>query len=305
MRFGINILNFGPGASPASLRRWVQFAEQVGFHLVMISDHVAITRDVQVEFPAPFYDPYIALSWIAGWTKKIALGTTVTILPYRHPLQTARIAANLDQLSGGRFIFGVGVGWAKEEFEALNIPFHRRGALANEYLEIIRMCWANDWASYDGEFISFNHIQTGPRPLRKTGPPIWVGGSSDAALKRAVRFGDAWHPYRVRVGWLKNVALPTIKRLAEEEEKPVPAICPRMTIRITDSSLPEHQRVAGEGSLEQIRADLIAMSEMNVPNVLLDTYTGNPEQTLHPEKDWKMLRILAENVLDLENEGLR
>ena len=111
MKFGVNILNFGPGASPKSLQRWAQFAEEVGYHLVMISDHVAITPDVQVEFPAPFYDPFMSLAWIAAITDKVELGTTVTILPYRHPLLTARMAANLDQFSGGRFILGVGVGW--------------------------------------------------------------------------------------------------------------------------------------------------------------------------------------------------
>src|SRR5437773_11060240 len=115
MRFGVNIVNFGPGTSPASLERWARFAEAVGFHLVMISDHVAITPDVQTQYPAPFYDPFMTLAWLAAKTQRIELGTTVTILPYRHPLQTARITANLDQLSHGRLILGVGVGWAKQE----------------------------------------------------------------------------------------------------------------------------------------------------------------------------------------------
>src|SRR6058998_760215 len=127
MKFGINILNFGPGATPENLKRWAQFAESSGFHALLISDHVAVTPDVAAQYPAPFYDPFTCLAWIAGFTSCIEIGTTVAILPYRHPLQMARVVASLDQLSGGRFIFGVGVGWAKQEFDALGIPFNRRG----------------------------------------------------------------------------------------------------------------------------------------------------------------------------------
>src|SRR5437764_9279315 len=110
MKFGVNILNFGPGASPNTLERWARLAEAFGYDFAMISDHVAITPDVAAQYPAPFYDPFVTLAWLAGTTKRIALGTSVIILPYRHPLQTARMSAVVDQLSGGRFIFGVGVG---------------------------------------------------------------------------------------------------------------------------------------------------------------------------------------------------
>src|SRR5258706_7089635 len=123
MRVGINLINFGPGASPESLARSAALGESLGDHLMMISDHVAITPDVQARYPAPFYDPFVTLGWLAGMTRRIELGTTVIILPYRHPLETARLAANLDRLSGGRLILGVGVGWARQEFEALGIPF--------------------------------------------------------------------------------------------------------------------------------------------------------------------------------------
>src|SRR5262249_20044613 len=104
MRLGVNILNFGPGANPNGLERWARIAEALGYDFAMISDHIAITPDITPQYPAPFYDPFVTLAWLAGLTKRIELGTTVTILPYRHPLQTARMAANIDQLSGGRFI---------------------------------------------------------------------------------------------------------------------------------------------------------------------------------------------------------
>src|SRR5258708_20447761 len=107
MRIGVNLLNFGPGVSPDALAGWTQLAETLGYHFVMISDHVAMTPDVVARYPAPFYDPFVTLAWLARLTRRVELGTTVVILPYRHPLLTARLAANVDQLSGRRFILGV------------------------------------------------------------------------------------------------------------------------------------------------------------------------------------------------------
>ena len=305
MRFGINILNFGPGTGPDSLARWAKFAEEIGYHLVMISDHVAVTPDVEEGFPAPFYDPFVSTSWLANIVKNVELGTSVVILPYRHPLLTARLAANVDQLSGGRFILGTGVGWAKQEFEALAVPFEKRGALADEYLEVIRLCWANEVVTYEGQFIKFKDVHTGPRPLRPAGLPIWVGGSSDAAIKRAARHGNAWHPYRFTLDWLKDEALPKLRRLAASESRPVPAFCPRFSLQLTGKPLPEGQRRPGHGAVDQVRADLKALAALDAEYILLDTYTGLPGQTEQPEKDWAMLAIMAEQVLDLARGTIR
>src|SRR2546423_7647358 len=134
---GVNVLNFGPGTNPDVLRRWAQTVEGLGFDLLMVSDHVAITPDVAEQYPPPFYEPFTTLSWLAGITHRVRLGTTVLIVPYRHPLLVARMAANLNELSGGRLVLGVGVGWARPEFEALDVPFPRRGALTDERLHTI------------------------------------------------------------------------------------------------------------------------------------------------------------------------
>jgi probable F420-dependent oxidoreductase len=305
MRVGVNLLNFGPGVSPASLAGWTQLAETLGYHFVMISDHVAMTPDVVGRYPAPFYDPFVTLAWLARATTRVELGTTVVILPYRHPLHTARLAANIDQLSGGRFIFGVGVGWARQEFEALGLPFERRGAMSNDYLAAIRTAWTSDPASHQGPFVSFRDVRTGPRPLRAPHPPIWVGGASDAALRRAVRLGDAWHPIRVRLGWLRDTGLPRLRAIAGQEGRPLPALCPRIRLRITEGPLAEEQRLAGEGSLEQVRADLQALAGLGASYVLLDTYTDDAEATRRHEPAWRMLAVLAERVLDLERQTLR
>src|SRR5262245_42977200 len=126
MKAGVNLLNWGPGVSPEALARTTALIEALGYHLVMISDHVAPTPDVAAKYPTPLYDPFTTLGWLAAATRSIELGTTVIILPYRNPVLTARMAATIDRLSGGRFIFGVGVGWAQQEFEALGVPFAPR-----------------------------------------------------------------------------------------------------------------------------------------------------------------------------------
>ena len=305
MRVGINLINFGPGATPESLARSVELAEALGYHLVMISDHVAITPDVQARYPAPFYDPFTTLGWMSALTRRVELGTTVIILPYRHPLQTARMVANLDRLSGGRLILGIGVGWAKQEFDVLGVPFHQRGAITDDYLVAIKTAWTQDVASYEGRFVSFRDVHTTPRPARVPHPPIWVGGASDAALRRAVRHGDGWHPIRIRVDWLRDKGLPRLREVADAERMPVPALCPRIRLRLTPSPLAEDQRVAGEGHLDQVREDLEALQSLGARYVLLDTYADNPEETRRPEVGWAMLTTVAERILDLPRETLR
>ncbi len=305
MKVGVNLISFGPGASPDSLARWAGFAENVGYHFLMVGDHVAITPDVQGRYPAPFYDPFATLGWLAGMTRRMELGFTVIVLPYRHPLETARLAATLDRLSGGRLIFGVGVGWARQEFEVLGLPFERRGAMTDDYLGALKAAWTQEVASYQGRFVSFKDVYTAPRPTRRPHPPIWVGGNSEAALRRAVRHGDAWHPIRSRIAVLRHEALPRLRAIAEREGRPMPALCPRIRLRITDQALPEDTRLAGEGTLEQVRRDLAALEEMGATHVCLDTFADDVEGSRNHEAAWRMLAALAERVLDLDREGLR
>jgi probable F420-dependent oxidoreductase len=305
MKVGVNLLNWGPGVSPDAMARWASLAEALGYHLVMISDHVAPTPDVVAKYPAPIYDPFTTLGWLAGTTRLIELGTTVIILPYRHPVQTARVAATVDRLSGGRFIFGVGVGWSQPEFEALGVPFARRGAVSNDYLAAIKKLWTGDVASHSGPFVSFKDVHTGPRPLRSPHPPIWVGGASDAAMRRAVRYGDAWHPNRVRMDWLRDTGTPKIAAIAAAEGKPVPALCPRIRLQLTESPLPDDQRLAGQGTLDQMRKDLEGLESLGAAYVLLDSAGDDPQATRHHEPVWRMLATLAEQVLDLPRETLR
>jgi len=302
MKIGVNLLNFGPAASPDSLLRWTRAVEALGYHFVMISDHIAPTPDVMARYPVPLYDPFVSLAWLAAQAPQLELGTTVVILPYRHPLQLARLTANLDNLCGGRFIFGVGVGWARQEFEALGVPFHRRGAISDETLEIVRRCWTEDVVTHEGRFFTFRDVHTGPRPVRR--PPIWVGGGSDAALRRAVRHGDAWHPIRVKLGWLRE-ALARLEKIAGEEGRPVPALCPRIRLCLTPTPMPEGERMAGHGTLDQVRRDLEALAGLGAHYVLLDTYMDDSEATRDHEAAWAMFATLAGHALDLARQTVR
>ena len=305
MKAGVNLINFGPGATADSMRRLVEISETLGYHLIMTSDHIAVTADVNARYPAPFYEPLSTLGWLAGITEKIEIGTTVIILPYRSPLEIAKTCANIDQLSGGRFILGVGVGWAQGEFKVLNSPFNQRGAITDEYLNAIKLLWTQDVASFDGKYVSFEDVYTAPRPVQDPHPPIWVGGASDAALRRTVKLGNAWHPIRIRVDSFKSTGIPRLQEIAEQEEKAVPDLCPRIRLRITDAPMDEDQRLAGEGTIDQIRGDLEELQDLGCTYVLLDTYYEDVEATRHHETSWRMLATIAEEALDLGKESVR
>jgi alkanesulfonate monooxygenase SsuD/methylene tetrahydromethanopterin reductase-like flavin-dependent oxidoreductase (luciferase family) len=274
MRFGVNVPNFGPGTDPGVLRAWARTVEGLGYDLLMVSDHVAVTADVAAQYPAPFYEPFTTLSWLAGVTDGIRLGTTVVVAPLRHPLLLARMAANLHVLSGRRLVLGVGVGWARQEYEALGIDFERRGALTDETVRAMRAAWEND-----------EDYRCGPIP-------IWVGGNSDAGLRRAVRLGDAWHPLRTTVPWLRAGA-ERLRSTAEREGRPVPALAPRIALRLTDAPVTGPERLAGEGTLEQIAGDLRELRALGAAEVLLDPFNGDPEETRRPKEAWRALAAVA------------
>jgi len=305
MKAGVNLINFGPSANPDSLRRWAQMTETLGYHLIMSSDHIATTQDVAEKYPAPFYEPLTTLGWLAGITERVEIGTTVLILPYRSPLETARAFANIDQLSGGRCILGVGVGWAEEEFAALQVPFNKRGAMTNDYLAAIRELWTNDIASHDGPYVQFDKVQTAPKPVRKPHPPIWVGGSSDAALRRTVRLADAWHPIRFTLDWMRDSGVPRLQEVADSEGQPMPSVCPRIRLRITDETQPEDDRYCGTGTIDQIRHDIVGLEALGCDYILLDTHHDDIEASRNLEEQWRMLAVIAEQVLDLDNETTR
>ncbi|MET9463832.1 TIGR03619 family F420-dependent LLM class oxidoreductase [Streptomyces sp. NPDC006544] len=265
MQLGVNVPNFGPGTDPGMLRAWARIVEGLGFDLLMVSDHVAVTPDVAGRYPAPFYEPFTTLSWLAGVTSRVRLGTTVLVLPYRHPLLVARMSANLQELSGGRLVLGVGVGWARQEFDALGVPFAARGRLTDEHLVALRKAWREE-----------AHGHTAPIP-------VWVGGNSEAGIRRAIRFGDAWHPLRGTLPWMRAV-------LANHS---LPAFAPRIALRLTTPPIDDPERIAGTGSLEQILDDLDQLRRLGADTVVLDPYHGDPGETRRPHAAWQALTAVA------------
>lgn len=279
VKLGINIPNFGPGASPGELRDWVRFAQDHGFALAMVSDHVAVTPQVAELYPPPFYDPFTTLGWMAGYADGLELGTTVTILPYRHPLLTASMTAALHDFTGGRFVLGVAAGWAADEFAALGLDFDARGRMSEEYVSAIRAALRQDVTSVSGEFVAYRDVVTGsPRHT-----PIWVGGTAPAVIRRAVAHGDAWHPNNAPLTWLRDVGLPAAAGVA---------FCPRMRARVTsrDSS---PGRAPGTGSLDQVVDDFRALVGLGAEYVVLDTNPDHPRDRAPAAEDRRTLAAVA------------
>jgi probable F420-dependent oxidoreductase len=200
-------LHFGNNMfpDPEGARRLVRLAEAAGFDSVFAVEHVVFPENYTSVYPyapggrlpggpsAKLPDPLIWLTWVAAATTRLRFMTAVMILPQRNPLVLAKEVATLDYLSGGRIELGIGVGWLKEEFEALGIPFERRGKRADEYIAAMRALWAADGASFKGEFVNFDKVSSNPKPVAKS-VPIVVGGHSEAAARRAGRLGDGFFP---------------------------------------------------------------------------------------------------------------
>lgn len=186
MRFGIHLPQYGRAASGEAIAEAAQLAEELGFDDVWVSDH--IVQPASQGYPSPYlFDPFMALSWAGASTKRIRLGTSVLVAAQYHPLWLANATASLDALSGGRLRLAVGVGWSEAEFAALGQSFHDRGKRTDEILEILRACWTTDPTTFQGRFYEFADIRVLPKPAHDI--EIWIGGGSEAAYRRAARYG--------------------------------------------------------------------------------------------------------------------
>ena len=190
MRFGIHLPQYGRGAGPGGITRAARQAEDLGFHDIWVSDHLAVPASSPYP-PAFLFEPLITLTWAAAATEHIGLGTSVLVLPYRHPVHLAKELASLDRLSNGRLIVGAAAGWLQGEFEALDVPFAERGARTDESLDVLRAIWEGEQpVDFAGRFTTLDQMRIVPVPERHI--PIWIGGSSAPALRRAVARGDGW-----------------------------------------------------------------------------------------------------------------
>lgn len=204
MKFGCHLPIWGPGATREALITLARRVEAMGFDSVWASDHIVIPTRIESRYPynttgdfplpatANFLEPLTALALVAGATERLQLGTTVLVLPHRHPVLAAKSLATLDHLAPGRVILGAGVGWMREEIELLGAPYDQRGAWTDEAIRIMRACWRNERVSFRGRFFSFPEVGFAPRPAAGT-IPIWIGGHTPRAMRRVAELGDGWH----------------------------------------------------------------------------------------------------------------
>ena len=193
MHLGVILPNYGQGSSPGEIRRVTVVAEELGFDSVWTTQHIVVGPDAAADPYRRAYDALVTLGWIAGWTERIALGTSIVIVPLHNPFQLAKQATTVQELSGGRLTLGIGMGWYEREYEFMGVPFNGRGRRGDEAIRLMRALWRGE-RSFHGDHWSFEEATSDPLPSPV--PEIWVGGSSERAIRRARELGDAWHPSR-------------------------------------------------------------------------------------------------------------
>ncbi|MBI2467514.1 MAG: TIGR03619 family F420-dependent LLM class oxidoreductase [Candidatus Rokubacteria bacterium] len=211
VEFGFHLPGRGPLARPSILARLARKADALGYACITVSDHVVLPTKSSAPYPysptgefpggsrQDYLEPLALMAWLLGVTRRIRVGTSVLVVPYRNPVVTAKQLATLDALSGGRVIVGCGVGWWPEEFQALAAPpFAERGAVTDEYLQLMKELWTRDEPRFAGKYYHVSDVTMFPKPAQKPHPPIWIGGHTDRALRRVGELADAWHPIGLR-----------------------------------------------------------------------------------------------------------
>ena len=296
MRYGFYLPTRGRSATPDDLKRLVQRAEALGFHSVVIGDHVVFPVRIASKYPytvsgafpgdGDALEQLTLAAFVAAHTERLRLVTSVMILPHRHPVLAAKMLATIDVLSRGRLIVGVGVGWLREEFEALGAPdFDRRGAASDEILTIFKTLWSGSPVSFSGDFFRFPEVRCLPAPVQKPHPPIWIGGHSRAALRRVARHGDGWHPVGANPASmlgpveLRNL-IRELRRLTEAERRDPGTITISYKAPLYDAQLAAGERRPFSGTDAQVLDDIAAYAELGVQELIFDFRGGDVAQSL-------------------------
>jgi probable F420-dependent oxidoreductase len=290
MRYGFYLPTRGQTATPEALETLVQRGEALGFSSVMIADHVVFPVSIHSKYPytvtgafpgqGDALEQLTLMAFIAAKTRTLRLVSSVMIVPHRNPVVTAKMLATIDVLSHGRVTVGVGVGWLREEFQALGAPdFDRRGSVSDEYIRIMKALWTQSPVSFAGQFYRFEAVQCLPAPVQKPHPPIWVGGHSKAALRRVARLGDGWHP----VG--ANPAVPLrppelaglldeLRRLTEAEDRDPSRLTISYKAPVYDPAQPldgqTGERQPFSGSPGEIENDIATFARLGVSELIFD-----------------------------------
>jgi probable F420-dependent oxidoreductase len=297
MRYGFYLPTRGDSATPEALEALLVRAEALGFHSVVIGDHVVFPVRIASKYPytvsgafpgaGDALEQLTLASFVAAHTERLRLVTSVMILPHRHPVLAAKMLATIDVLSGGRLTVGVGVGWLREEFEALGAPaFERRGAASDEILTIFKTLWSGSPAGFAGEFFRFPPVRCLPAPVQKPHPPIWIGGHSHAALRRVARHGDGWHPVGANPASMLAPAelrdlIAELARLTEEAGRDPATITIAYKAPLYDTGLSDGQgRRPFSGSVTQVLDDIATYAAVGVHELIFDFRSENVEQSL-------------------------
>jgi len=299
MRYGFYLPTRGRTATPEDLEALVRRGEALGFTSVMIADHIVFPSVVTSKYPytvsgvfpgqGDALEQLALMAFIAGKTERLRLVTSVMILPYRNPVATAKTLATIDVLSRGRVTVGVGVGWLREEFEALGAAdFDRRGAVSDEYLRIFKALWTESPVSFAGEFYRFDDVRCLPEPVQKPHPPIWIGGHSKAALRRVARLGDGWHPVGANPAVPLTPAdlrrdLDELYRLTEAEGRDPSALTISYKAPLYDVSRPVAagaDRRPFSGSPDQIAEDIATYERLGVSELIFDFRSETSAESL-------------------------
>ena len=291
MRFGFHPLNLGPLATLESIDRIVTAAERHELDSIWTGDHVINATSIASAYPysptgrfalgatQPVLEPLTFMGFLAARTTRIQLGVSVLIVPYRNPVVAAKAISSLDYLSGGRTIIGVGSGWMKEEFDALGMPFEQRGKQTDEFIRLFKEMWSQPEPEFEGEYYRFSGITSYPRPIQKPHPPVWVGGNSKRAMRRALELGNGWQPGWSRPDQLRQ-ELEDFERVAERvgrDPKSVELSLIR-PLQIVDEAKQPHRPLIG--TPEQIAEDIREYQQLGVSHLVFNFRTSHMSEAV-------------------------
>ena len=269
MRLGIAVPTYLQHGHREGIVRVALKAEELGYDSIWVPDHVVAGDEFLARMGPTWFDPFVTLSYLSALTHRIKLGLAVLVVPYRHPIFTAKLVSTLDQLSGGRVILGVGSGHLPVEFRALGLPIEKRGPMTDEFLTVLKQLWQGGPQEFHGRYCDFPAVTLDPSPIQQPHPPIWVGGNSRASMRRAAQHGDGWHPLRLSPSALrKGVAAMRDLEQSYERSSPVTISLQSEFVRFTDRPLGD-DRLTLNGTPDQVAEDMRAYADAGLDHIAL------------------------------------
>src|SRR5215471_16916135 len=320
MQFGFGLPTRGPLATPENLATLARKGDELGFAIISVSDHIIIPKSIASTYPynesgtfagsasGECLEQLSLLSFLVGVTSSAKLLTSVMVLPHRPAVLTAKVLATIDVLSHGRLIVGCGVGWMREEFEALGAPsYDERGSVGDEYIRAFKELWTSDNPSFEGKYCRFANVTFAPKPVQKPHPPIWIGGESPAALRRAGRLADAWYPIgsnpRFPVGTLAQFAeyAARVKRYAQDAGRDPASVDLAYSAGWYNDQEAERlssgERRPLTGAPAQVADDMKRYEEVGVRHMMVNMVVRRPDATV--QQSLERMEHFATKVMPL------